>query len=276
MSSLTNQSDSLSYDLLLQKSYAGGRVQGLQGSSDDASTAPSTAKSGWHSCTSRGEDGVSCTSHDDAEEDVPLASREEETSEALPAKEPGRMALGYKPKVVMKNAFAALDDDDDVEVPAKAGVKLLRNVSIIDAKISNLIMEARDLSNQAFDEDCLEEVTKKSGWKLSLLVSSDLATLCGFIVAKVTKGALSIAKIAVRSEFRRHGFGRLIMEEMIKSAKQQSDVYEVCLSSLAEAVKFYQRLGFKAFKNLKVDASRTDLVAGQIYMEKKLRPRPKK
>jgi ribosomal protein S18 acetylase RimI-like enzyme len=163
-----------------------------------------------------------------------------------------------------------------VDVPEKKSVKLLRNVSIFDKNISNLITETRDLSMEAFDEDCLEEVTKKSGWKLSLLVSEDLCTLCGFIVAKVTKGVLSIAKLAIRSEFRRHGFGRLIMEEVIKSARQLGDVYEVSLSSLAEAIKFYQRLGFKAFKNLKVDASRTDLVEGQVYMEKKLRPRPRK
>lgn len=163
-------------------------------------------------------------------------------------------------------------------VPDKDSVQLLRNVSIHgpheDDKMAGLIQATRDLSMKVFDEDCLAEVTKKSGWKLSLLVSTDLHTLCGFIVAKVVKGCLSIAKLAVPSEFRGSGFGKMIMEEVMKTAKKQSDVYDVCLSSLATAVKFYQRLGFKAFKNLKMDSSE-DLVEGQVYMEKKLKPRRK-
>jgi GNAT superfamily N-acetyltransferase len=118
-------------------------------------------------------------------------------------------------------------------MPTKETVQLLRNVSIHgpheDAKMAGLMQATRDLSMKVFDEDCLVEITKKSGWKLSLLVSDDLSTLCGFIVSKVAKGALSIAKLAVPSEFRGSGFGRLIMDEVMKTAKKQSDVYEVCL-----------------------------------------------
>merc|ERR1740121_2140996 len=135
-----------------------------------------------------------------------------------------------------------------------------------------LVGQARELSVSAFGEDCLQEVTKKSGWKLSLLVSDDLTVLCGFIVAKVTNGLLSIAHIAVPAEFRGQGFGKMIMEDLMKAAKKQGDVYDVCLSSLPTAVKFYQRLGFKAIRDLKMK-SEDDLVEGQVYMEKHLRQR---
>jgi ribosomal protein S18 acetylase RimI-like enzyme len=216
MSSVTQQSDSLSYDLLLRKSSADGCAHGP--SDEDASTTVPD----WQSCASSGE---------------------------------------------------------EVAMPTKETVQLLRNVSIHgpheDAKMAGLMQATRDLSMKVFDEDCLVEITKKSGWKLSLLVSDDLSTLCGFIVSKVAKGALSIAKLAVPSEFRGSGFGRLIMDEVMKTAKKQSDVYEVCLSSLATAVKFYQRLGFKAFKNLKIENGSDEFVEGQVYMEKKLRPRRK-
>lgn len=224
MSSLVEQCDSLSYELLLRKSSDFDAGCGHYSSDADASTVEPDR----HSCA-----GSSSSSNED-----------------------------LRPSL-----------------PTKDSVKLLRNVPIHgpyeDEKMADLIKATRDLAIRVFDEDCLKEVTKKSGWKLSLLVSNDLSTLCGYIVSKVAKGALSIAKLAVPSEFRGLGFGKLIMDEVMKSAKKQSDVYEVCLSSLATAVKFYQRLGFKAFKGLKFDSNSEDLVEGQVYMEKKLRPRRK-
>jgi len=97
---------------------------------------------------------------------------------------------------------------------------------------------------------------------------------CGFAVAKVTKGVLSVAKIAVAVEFRRCGFGRHIMNELMKAAKKQGKVYEVCLSSLPEAIAFYKRLGFRAYQCLRV-TTQEDVVEGQVYMEKRLRQRPR-
>jgi len=158
---------------------------------------------------------------------------------------------------------------------APASVHLLRNVSVHERgndKLDALLGQTRELSMTVFDEDCLKEVTKKSGWKLSLLVSEDLTELCGFVISKVKNGSLSIAKIAVPAHFRGQGFGKRIMDEVMKAAKKQGDVYEVCLSSLPGAVTFYQRLGFKAFHGLRL-ASGEDLVEGQVYMEKRLRQR---
>jgi len=163
-------------------------------------------------------------------------------------------------------------------VPLRSAVVFLRHVSArgshSDSRMLDLIGQTRCLSEIVFHEDCLEEITKKSNWKLTLLASEDLSTLCGFLVWKIVNGSLSIAKLAVPFEFRGSGFGRLIMEDAIKSAKKQGDVYEVCLSSLPTAVTFYQRLGFKAFKSFKIKTDR-DLVEDQVYMEKKLRPRRK-
>lgn len=178
-----------------------------------------------------------------------------------------------------RSCSGSSEEDAPVAIPTNDSVALLRNVSIHGPhegeKMVGLIRAARDLSIRVFDEDCLLEVTKKSGWKLSLLATKDLSLLCGFIISKVAKGALSIAKLAVPSEFRGSGFGRLIMDDVMKSAKKQGEAYEVCLSSLPTAIKFYQRLGFKAFTGLKIDSGSDDLVEGQVYMEKKLRPRRK-
>jgi len=158
-------------------------------------------------------------------------------------------------------------------IPPRSAVVFLRHVRIHgphdDPRQADMICQARKLSETAFDEDCLQEITKKSGWKLTLLVSEDLSMLCGFLVWQCVKGALSIAKLAVPSELRGSGFGKLIMEDAIKTAEKQGNV-KVYLSSLSTAVTFYQRLGFKALYKLGADEN---LVEGQVYMEKKLRPR---
>eukprot|EP00419_Tripos_fusus_P031746 CAMPEP_0172782410 /NCGR_PEP_ID=MMETSP1074-20121228/203921_1 /TAXON_ID=2916 /ORGANISM="Ceratium fusus, Strain PA161109" /LENGTH=353 /DNA_ID=CAMNT_0013619395 /DNA_START=80 /DNA_END=1141 /DNA_ORIENTATION=+ len=160
----------------------------------------------------------------------------------------------------------------------KSDLVLIPNVVVhgpaVDAELESLLQQARELSDSAFNEDFSAEVTKKTGWKLSLLVSRDQRTFYGFVIAKVTKGMLSVAKIAVALEFRGCGLGRHIMNELMKAAKKQGDVYEVCLSSLPEAIAFYKRLGFRTFEGLRA-TTQEDVVEGQVYMEKRLRQRPR-
>jgi len=161
----------------------------------------------------------------------------------------------------------------------KSNTLLIPNVVVhgpaADAELEGMLQQAHALSETAFNEDFSAEVTKKSGWKLSLLVSKDQRTFYGFAVAKVAKGILSVAKIAVAVEFRGCGLGRHIMNELMKAAKKQGNVYEVCLSSLPEAIAFYKRLGFRAYEGLRA-TTQEDVVEGQVYMEKRLRQRPRR
>lgn len=156
---------------------------------------------------------------------------------------------------------------------------VLHNVSIhgpgLDSKLQGLIQEASGLSEDVFSEDCLKDCTKKLKWQLTLLASNDFVKLYGFMVAKVTNGCLSIAKLAVVPEFRKFGLGRHFMDEVMKVAKRRGDVYEVCVSSRSTAVTFYQRLGFKAFRGIKLVVD-FEVEEGQVYMEKRLRQRPRK
>mmetsp|Transcript_49341 Transcript_49341/g.86901 ORF Transcript_49341/g.86901 Transcript_49341/m.86901 type:complete len:251 (-) Transcript_49341:199-951(-) len=217
---------------------------------------------------------------------LPLAGQhtEEEASSAnMSTAEPGSSSAASSIGMDAENASqpdvltgtsSLCDGLENVTAPAKANLTILRNISVNDARMTALLSQLRNLSEKVFDEDCLSEITKKSGWKLTVLASDDLCILCGFLVAKVVNGTLSIAKLAVPVEFRGNGFGKLIMEETMKLYKKQGNVYEVCLSSLPTAVSFYQCLGFKAFKgwskaNMERLAER-NLVQGQVYMEKKL------
>mmetsp|Transcript_68399 Transcript_68399/g.132076 ORF Transcript_68399/g.132076 Transcript_68399/m.132076 type:complete len:234 (+) Transcript_68399:76-777(+) len=160
----------------------------------------------------------------------------------------------------------------------KSDVVLISDVVVhgpaVDAELEDLLQQASELSEGTFNEDFKAEVTKKSGWKLSLLVSKDQSIFFGFAVAKMTKGILSVAKIAVAVEFRGCGLGRHIMNELMKAAKKQGNVYEVCLSSLPGAIAFYKRLGFRTYEGLRATAQE-DVVEGQVYMEKRLRQRPR-
>jgi ribosomal protein S18 acetylase RimI-like enzyme len=164
-------------------------------------------------------------------------------------------------------------------VPSKKTVTFLRNVLLHgphpDPRMGDLIDQARELAASTFEYDVLGDITKKSHRKLTLLASEDLSTLCGFLVVRNSAGAISVADLAVPVQLRGLGFGKLIMEDLIRSAKKQGDIYDVCLSSLSTAVTFYQRLGFKAYKGVKVKTD-FEAIEGQVYMEKHIRPRPRR
>merc|ERR1719220_1195616 len=111
------------------------------------------------------------------------------------------------------------------------------------------------------------------GWKLSLLISEDLALLCGLVVSRVSRGSLRISKFAVPARFLGQGFGKLLMDELINDAKLQGDVWEASLLSGSGEVRYYQCLGFKAFRDVQPRGG-VKLAGGQVYLEKRLRQRP--
>lgn len=208
-------------------------------------------------------------------------TEEEASSADLSTAEPGSSSAASSIGVDAESASQpgsplSCDGLEKAMPPAKANLTILRNISVHDVRMANLLSQLSSLSEKVFDEDC-SEITKKSGWKLTVLASDDLCVLCGFLVAKVVNGTLSISKLAVPVEFRGNGFGKFLMDETMKLYKKQGNIYEVCLSSLPAAVSFYQRLGFKAFKGWsKANMERLserNLVEGQVYMEKKLCPR---
>jgi len=146
-----------------------------------------------------------------------------------------------------------------------------------------------ELSMDAFEEDALEMVTRKGRWKLTLLACPDggqsrgfcldgpPVPLIGFVVyrLRVELQSLSIAKIAIVPEHRRQGHGCRLIDWCVRVAKKQSNIAFISLSSLPEAVKFYQRLGFRKY-DVKIGQPDEDLVEGQVYMEKPIKGRRKK
>jgi ribosomal protein S18 acetylase RimI-like enzyme len=93
------------------------------------------------------------------------------------------------------------------------------------------------------------------------------------------QGSLTIAKIAVPEDQRHHGYGKRLVKEMIKIAKKDKMIYFVSLSSLPTAVRFYKRMNFKEFKEVKFTGVTIEegesFIEGQVYMEFKVRNEPK-
>lgn len=149
-----------------------------------------------------------------------------------------------------------------------------------DAGMRCLLSQIRNLSQECFKEDCLEHCSKRGGWRLTLLIArirdgeaSEVPTLLlGFIVYKhkPEMGVFSVAKIAVPGELRRHGFGRQLMSWALQTAKKDPQIGCISLSSLPQAVTFYQRLGFKRLHEITAKDENA-LFPGQVYMEQKIR-----
>lgn len=157
-------------------------------------------------------------------------------------------------------------------VPRKDSVELLHKVSVNnpeDNRIAGLIEESRVLSLAAFHEDCLVNCTRKNGMKLSLLATSDLCTFCGFIVTEFDRHEMTIVRLAVRAEFRRHGLGKVLLQGVVKSAMKRGDIKKVTLCSVSPAVKFYKSLGFRAH-SYPGELDREGVAPGQIRMAKML------
>jgi len=162
-----------------------------------------------------------------------------------------------------------------------------------------LTKEVSLLSQDAFEEDALTYVTRKGGWKMTIMALPEGAKDCselpfdgfcldgpgpsliGFIIYRLRPelDSLSIAKLAIVPEHRQRGHGRRLIEWCIKLGKKQPEITFISLSSLPEAVKFYLALGFKAI-DVKLEncvsaqcGPDEDLVEGQVYMEYRIKGR---
>lgn len=157
-----------------------------------------------------------------------------------------------------------------------------------DARLQELLKQVGDLSEDIFHENCVSggqgAVSKKSGWKLTLLARpvpedplnappEDPTKLLGFIVYRLRPDyqCLSVAKIAVPEEHRSRGFGRYLMDWVVKYAQKQGNLLYLSLSSLPDAVKFYQRFGFKSVNVSAIQEDDSELIEGQVYMEYQLK-----
>jgi len=157
-------------------------------------------------------------------------------------------------------------------------------------RLRSIMRAVSDLSHDAFEEDAQDMVTRKARWKMTLLVcpegSEELSgfsldgppmPLIGFLVYRLRPElqCLSIAKLAITPEHRRQGHGCRLIEWCVRLAKKQPNVAYIALSSLPEAVRFYQRMGFRKF-DIRIAQDQDDLVEGQVYMEKQIKGRRRK
>lgn len=144
-----------------------------------------------------------------------------------------------------------------------------------DPRLAALLVQAKTLSEDCFDEDCSEGCSARGKWRLTILagLECDEPALLGFIVWKMMpqRGCMSIAKVAVPEAYRGWGFGRELMSWATQYAKTNKEVEMLSLSSLPKAISFYQRIGFKKLHEIKEKSEDENLVPGQFYMEFRVR-----
>ncbi|CAD7955661.1 unnamed protein product [Amoebophrya sp. A25] len=150
------------------------------------------------------------------------------------------------------------------------------NVPQATPEMQKLVEQAKDLFAEEFEEEFASQVSKKGGYRLTLM-ADEAGDLCSFIMYKTnpSEKCLSIAHVAVPSTKRRLGYGRRIMRWLIQYAKKQprSQIAFLALSSMPGSIKFHQSLGFKKSGNKltkkedePVKEKDIEYAEGQVYM----------
>ncbi|CAD7962628.1 unnamed protein product [Amoebophrya sp. A25] len=150
------------------------------------------------------------------------------------------------------------------------------NVPQATAEMQKLVDQAKDLFAEEFEEEFASQVSKKGGYRLTLM-ADEAGDLCSFIMYKTnpSEKCLSIAHVAVPSTKRRLGYGRRIMRWLIQYAKKQprSQIAFLALSSMPGSIKFHQSLGFKKSgdkltkkEDEPVKEGEIEYAEGQVYM----------
>ncbi|EER00466.1 hypothetical protein Pmar_PMAR018350 [Perkinsus marinus ATCC 50983] len=141
-----------------------------------------------------------------------------------------------------------------------------------DPVMVKLLAQVKELSEAEFEgENCLEKISGRSPWKLSILASGE--QLCAFIVYKFVneRRAFSVAKLAVPKTMRGKGLGTFVMKWVKESCKSNPNVDLVTLSSLPAAIKLYKKIGFRKIYTITQSDPEEELVEGQVYMEMNVR-----
>jgi len=148
--------------------------------------------------------------------------------------------------------------------------KILANVATTDSSLAALIARAREVQATYFAEDYISQVSKRSGYRLTLLteLQDGVDTLVGYIVYRFKQSAVSVAQFAIAQEFQGQGFGKKLIKWLIQYAKK-ANVEIIALSSLPTSTSFYQRFAFK--RVMVKGISGEDYVEGQVYMEYRCR-----
>ncbi len=80
------------------------------------------------------------------------------------------------------------------------------------------------------------------------LAATDALPIAGYIVARETAGELHINNFAVRSEFRRHGIGAMLLNQVLHEARQRkaNAAFLEVRSTNYSAQALYEKCGFRA------------------------------
>lgn len=136
-------------------------------------------------------------------------------------------------------------------------------IKIVEAKKEGHLNQARilfreyeiflgvDLCFQGFEQEITELPGKYASPKGCLLLGMDGNKLVGCVAVRpLQEDICEMKRLFVRPEFRGHGYGKILVEEIIKKAHNIGYHYMRLdtLSSLKQAINLYESFGFKKIK----------------------------
>jgi ElaA protein len=85
----------------------------------------------------------------------------------------------------------------------------------------------------------------QSAWHLLLRVESELCGYLRLIPVPASPPSVRIGRVAIALRLRRHGLGRLLMDEALRLHSQDYAGQEIVLSAQAHLAAFYAAFGFE-------------------------------
>eukprot|EP00928_Gymnodinium_smaydae_P035569 TRINITY_DN25010_c0_g1_i1.p1 TRINITY_DN25010_c0_g1~~TRINITY_DN25010_c0_g1_i1.p1 ORF type:complete len:723 (+),score=177.78 TRINITY_DN25010_c0_g1_i1:68-2236(+) len=166
--------------------------------------------------------------------------------------------------------------DDEASEPAEGD--FLTEVQPQDPSMAPLLDRARAAARACQEGDCIGQVSKRSGYRLTLLAekAKKPRNLFGYVVFRFRKATvMSIAQVVVDPAHRGRGIARRLLAWLSQHARR-ANAEVVLVASPSENVRFYEDLGFQRSKAATWEGE--PLQPGQVSMEYRCRrgPKPKK
>jgi Ca2+-binding EF-hand superfamily protein/predicted GNAT family acetyltransferase len=157
-------------------------------------------------------------------------------------------------------------DDGSEDEGADSLAEVLVDVSLQDEKLQAVLSHARRIASSHYREDFISKVSKRSGYRLTLLVekSKKPKKVFGYAVYRFRQKVLNVIQLAVAGEQRGRGMGCHMVRWLLEYA-DKSNMTSIALACTTESVDFYQRRGF--IRNSQLSLQDVEIVDGQVYVE---------
>ena len=147
----------------------------------------------------------------------------------------------------------------------------MKNMKVVQTKdtLNTIYLDALRIRNQVFVVEqgvpLQREIDKDEAYAVHfVLYSDDQEAMATVRLLPLEKNELKLQRMAVQKKFRGHGYGKQLISEAEKFAKEQG-FNKIKLGAQKTAISFYQEMGYKSYGEPFIDAG-----IEHLSMEKEL------